>query len=80
MVTYDRFITFLTEKKCKKAFNDAFFHQHPGYHLDSTLWDILGGDEYIIGRAFDWEKTTQGREYWLTLDREWCKLVRTNNC
>ena len=25
---------------------------------------IRGGDECFLGRAFDWEKTSQGRDFW----------------
>ena len=71
MKPYERFILFLQEKECLKEFTEAFNAQSPGYRLDSKLWDILGGDEYIFGRLFDWEQTPQGRQYWAQIDQEW---------
>ena len=71
MKAYGTFIQFLQEKGCHKEFNEAFQAQVPGYRLDATLWDILGGDEYIFGRIFDWEQTPQGRQFWAQIDQEW---------
>jgi hypothetical protein len=39
--------------------------------MDVNLWEILGGDEYIFGRIFDWEHTPQGREFWAKIDEKW---------
>ncbi len=47
------------------------FCSYNSYRLDAKLWDILGGDEYIFGRIFDWEKTLQGRQFWAQIDLEW---------
>lgn len=71
MVAYETFINFLQEKGYVDVFNEAFHAQVPGYILDAKLWDILGGDEYIFGRIFDWEKTLQGRQFWAQIDLEW---------
>lgn len=71
MKAYGTFIQFLHEKGCHKEFNEAFQAQAPGYRLDANLWDILGGDEYIFGRIFDWEQTQQGRQFWAQIDKEW---------
>lgn len=71
MVAYETFMNFLKEKGCQDIFNEAFQTQAPGYSLDAKLWDILGGDEYIFGRIFDWEKTLQGRQFWAQIDLEW---------
>lgn len=77
--TYKEFISFLNEQNCKKAFDDAFHKQCPGYHLDANLWDILGGDECFLGRAFDWTETEQGREFWAVLDRQWYSRCMDSN-
>ena len=71
MNLYRIFREFLEERGCEKAFDQAFSLQNPGYVLDAALWDILGGDEYIFGRIFDWEKTLQGRQFWAQIDLEW---------
>ena len=71
MIAYGTFIQFLHEKGCHKEFNEAFQAQAPGYRMDASLWDILGGDEYIFGRVFDWERTPQGRQFWAQIDQEW---------
>jgi hypothetical protein len=72
------FREFLEERGCKKAFDQAFALQNPGYVLDAALWDILGGDEFFLGRAFDWSETPEGRDFWKEIDLAWeqeCGLV-----
>lgn len=71
MVEYTRFRRFLMERGCAREFEEAFGNQHPGYKLDAALWDILGGDEFFLARAFDWTMTKEGREYWAQVDLEW---------
>lgn len=71
MKSYHSFIQFLLENNCQKEFNEAFQSQAPGYRMDVNLWEILGGDEYIFGRIFDWEHTPQGREFWAKIDEKW---------
>ena len=39
--------------------------------MDANLWDILGGDEYFLSRAFDWSVTSQGRDFWKDIDEKW---------
>ena len=75
MVAYETFMNFLQEKGCLDIFNEAFQTQAPGYRLDANLWDILGGDEFFLGRVFDWTKTVQGRDYWAQIDSEWYELA-----
>ena len=74
MNIYRIFREFLEERGCEKAFDQAFALQNPGYVLDAALWDILGGDEFFLGRAFDWSMTCQGRGFWLEIDKEWGKV------
>ena len=79
MDLYLTFRRFLEERGCAREFEEAFGSQLPGYRLDATLWDILGGDEFFLNRAFDWSKTTQGRNYWEKIDKEWsivCKSLK----
>ena len=59
------------EIKDEKAFNQAFALRNPGYVLDAALWEILGGDEFFLGRAFDWSETPEGREFWKEIDLAW---------
>lgn len=79
MCTYKEFISFLDERNCKKAFDEAFYEQCPGYVLDERLWEIFAGDECFLGRAFDWTKTSQGREFWAALDRQWYSRYMDSN-
>lgn len=71
MISYETFSTFLTESGCANQFDIEFERQNPGYHMDANLWDILGGDEYFLARAFDWSTTREGRSFWARLDSEW---------
>ena len=71
MDLYRLFRSFLEERGCEKAFEEAFGNQHPGYVLDAVLWRIIGGDEFFLGRAFDWSETSQGHDFWLEIDKEW---------
>ena len=72
MISYETFSTFLTESGCAKQFGIEFERQNPGYHMDANLWDILGGDEYFLSRAFDWSVTSQGRDFWKDISEKWC--------
>ena len=74
MYLYRTFCNFLSERGCEKAFREAFANQNPGYELNAALWEIMGGDEFFLGRAFDWSMTCQGRGFWLEIDKEWGKV------
>lgn len=71
MCPYYIFRRFLDERGYADCFEEAFGIQNPGYRLDSVIWDIMGGDEYFLGRAFDWSETKEGREFWARIDSEW---------
>lgn len=71
MKSYQTFIQFLQDNGYRQVFDQAFEAQSPGYRMDAHLWEILGGDEYIFGRIFDWEKTYQGRAFWSKVDEQW---------
>lgn len=73
--TFNMFMKFIREAGCSREIDMEFERQNPGYHLDENLWDILGGDEFIFGRVFDWEQTLQGREFWAKIDQNWYELV-----
>lgn len=68
---YALFQNFLQEHGYSRAFVSEFERLCYGYHLDATLWDILGGDEYFLARAFNWTETKEGREFWAQVDHEW---------
>ena len=72
MISYETFSTFLTESGCANQFDIEFERQNPGYHMDANLWDILGGDEYFVSRAFEWSATSQGRDFWKNISEKWC--------
>ena len=72
MISYETFSTFLTESGCANQFDIEFERQNPGYHMDANLWDILGGDEFFLSRAFDWSVTSQGRDFWKDISEKWC--------
>ena len=74
MYPYLTFRRFLKERGCEREFEEAFGIQNPGYRLDATLWDIMCGDEFFLGRAFDWSSTKEGREFWARIDSEWYTL------
>jgi hypothetical protein len=76
MDLYRLFRSFLEERGCEKAFEEAFGNQHPGYVLDAVLWKIIGGDEFFLGRAFEWDGTPEGRQFWLKVDQEWGEVCR----
>lgn len=73
---YDSFIAFLTENRCLPAFLDNFYAYNNCVVLCRDIWDIYGGDEYFINRAFDWSQTPQGRTYWKEMDRRWELLCK----
>ena len=79
MISYETFSTFLTESGCANQFDIEFERQNPGYHMDANLWDILGGDEYFLSRAFDWSATSQGRDFWKDISEKWCHLCVGGN-
>ena len=74
MCPYLTFRHFLKDRDCEREFEEAFGIQHPGYRLDATLWEIMCGDEFFLGRAFDWSATKQGREFWARIDSDWYTL------
>ena len=79
MISYETFSTFLTESGCANQFDIEFERQNPGYHMDANLWDILGGDEYFLSRAFDWSATSQGRDFWKDISEKWCNSCVDGN-
>lgn len=79
MISYETFSTFLTESGCANQFDIEFERQNPGYHMDANLWDILGGDEYFLSRAFDWSVTSQGRDFWKDISEKWCNSCVDGN-
>ena len=74
MYPYLTFRRFLKERGCEREFEEAFGIQNPGYRLDASLWDIMCGDEFFLGRAFDWSSTNEGREFWAKIDNDWYTL------
>lgn len=75
MCGYTQFRRFLKDTDCEREFEEAFESQYPGYQFDVALWTILGGDEFFLGRAFDWSHTKEGRAFWEEIDRQWYRRV-----
>lgn len=75
--SYLRFRTFLREEGCEEAFDRAFCDHNHSTVLDARLWEA-GEAEFIIGHAFDWATTPEGREYWLDLDARWQREMMQN--
>ena len=75
---YQTFRKFLRDNDCERQFNAAFYAQCGANVLDETLADILVIDECFLGRAFDWRKTPEGREFWLDIDTKWWKFYLNN--
>ena len=73
---YTAFRRFLRDNGCERQFDAAFYAQCGANVLDETFADILVIDECFLGRAFDWRKTPEGREFWLDIDRKWWDFYR----
>ena len=73
---YQTFRKFLRDNGFERQFDAAFYAQCGANVLDETLADILVIDECFLGRAFDWRKTPEGREFWLDIDDKWWQLYR----
>lgn len=68
------FRRFLRENGCEREFDAAFYEQCGANVLDETLADILVIDEGFLGRAFRWDATPEGREFWRDIDNKWWNL------
>lgn len=75
MSGYTKFREFLRNEGCEAAFDRAFYIHNGFTHLDEALWEAADV-ECIFGHAFDWSATPEGREFWLTIDRKWFKLIK----
>ena len=75
MSGYTKFREFLQNEGCEAAFDRAFYQYNDCTALDESLWEA-GNAECFIGHAFEWSATPEGREFWLTIDRKWFKLIK----
>lgn len=75
MSGYTKFREFLRNEGCEAAFDRAFYQYNDCTALDKSLWEA-GNAECFIGHAFEWSATPEGREFWLTIDRKWFKLIK----
>ena len=69
--SYQTFRRFLRDNGCERQFDVAFYEQCGANVIDETLADILVIDEGFFSRAFRWDQTPEGREFWKDLDRKW---------
>ena len=74
--TYILFRQFLQKQGCEEAFDRHFEENHPGYTLDARLAEFFCIDCGTIGRAFRWDETPEGRDYWKDIDRIWNDIVK----
>lgn len=74
--SYLRFRTFLREEGCEEAFDRAFYTFNDCTALDVSLWNA-GEAKFIIGHAFDWSATPEGRDFWRDIDRNWYILINS---
>ena len=79
MYSYREFLLFLEDNRCRKEFETAFYSYNRCHRLSEGLWNIMGGDECFISRAFDWTETKEGREFWAILDNAWYEVYVKNN-
>ena len=75
MSSYTKFREFLRNEGCEAAFDRAFYQYNDCTAFDESLWEA-GNAECFIGHAFEWSATPEGREFWLTIDRKWIKLIK----
>ena len=75
MSGYTKFREFLRNEGCEAAFDRAFYQYNDCTAFDESLWEA-GNAECFIGHAFEWSATPEGREFWLTIDRKWIKLIK----
>ncbi|MBP3456365.1 MAG: hypothetical protein J6K38_08935 [Alistipes sp.] len=71
---YKAFRCFLRAMMCEEAFDRAFYSYNGYTSLDEALWRA-GEPEYIVAHAFDWRATSEGREFWLNVDRAWHRVM-----
>ena len=71
MTLYRKFRLFLRENGCEKAFDEAFYSQCGCNRFDETLSGIVGIDETLFARVFDWRRTPEGRSFWLKISDLW---------
>lgn len=74
MSDYQLFRYFLRDEGCEAAFDEAFYHYNGGVTLDARLWEA-GDAAYILGHAFEWSATPEGRDFWAELDRRWYRFI-----
>lgn len=79
MSSYRDFRAFLRREDCEEAFDRAFYLYNDCTMLDASLWEA-GSEEYIIGHAFDWAKTFEGRSFWAEIDRRWYAEAAVRPC
>ena len=75
MSSYTKFREFLRSEGCEAAFDRAFYKYNDCTAFDESLWEA-GNAECFIGHAFEWSATPEGREFWITIDRKWFKLIK----
>lgn len=71
MPSYNKFCQFLAQNSCQKQFEHAYCTQNNFTQFDENIWNIIDFQEYVFGKAFDWNLTAQGRSFWAKIDGLW---------
>ena len=75
MTLYQTFRAFLRSEGCEEAFDRAFYQHNAYTKLDESLWEA-GDADCIVGHAFDWSHTPEGRSFWRAIDRKWYRMLK----
>jgi hypothetical protein len=75
---YRKFKKFLRKHKCSRAFNRnvRLYYEREMFYTPEKHFLWLTGctcPASILGTAFDWDKTSQGADFWLDLGSKWLK-------
>lgn len=71
MASFCQFRAFLGRNGCCEQFDRAFAEQNNSTLFDRAVWSLYPFDEAVIGVAFDWTLTDEGRSYWAQIDCLW---------
>lgn len=71
MIQYQTLRRFLRDNNCESAFDRAFYEQCGYNRFDETLAGIIGIDETLFAHVFQWDRTPEGRDFWLKISDRW---------
>jgi hypothetical protein len=68
------FVNFLLANKCYESF--LYNLQRRGYENIEKLFKSTSAYN-VISKAFDWDTTRQGQDYWRDLSHEWDEICNS---